>query len=121
MSGSEHEFHALSSWIERQPDEMRLRARSFYEEIRRRRSVREFSDRPIPAEVIEDCLRAAGTAPSGAHMQPWHFAVVRDPEIKRRIRVAAEAEEREFYANRASPEWLDALERLALHRLLRSR
>lgn len=111
MSESEYEFQPLSSWIERQSDEMRARARSFYEEIRRRRSVREYSDRPIPADVIEDCLRAAGTAPSGAHMQPWHFVVIRDPEIKRRIRVAAEAEEREFYANRAPAEWLDALER----------
>ncbi|MFW6083973.1 MAG: nitroreductase family protein [Gemmatimonadota bacterium] len=91
---------------------MRERARRFYEDIRRRRTVREYTDRPIPPEVIEDCLRAAGTAPSGAHMQPWHFVVVRDPEIKRRIRVAAEAEEREFYANRAPPEWLAALERI---------
>ncbi len=105
-------FVPLSSWIERKPDEMRERARAFYEEVRRRRTVREFNDRPIPAEVIEDCLRAAGTAPSGAHMQPWHFVVVRDPEIKHRIRVAAEAEEREFYANRAPPEWLAVLERL---------
>lgn len=105
-------FVPLASWIERKPDEMRERARAFYEEIRRRRTVREFSDRTIPPDVIEDCLRAAGTAPSGAHMQPWHFVVVRDPEIKHRIRVAAEAEEREFYANRAPPEWLAALERL---------
>lgn len=112
MRDPDHAFHALSSWIEREPDEMRARARSFYEDVRRRRSVRDYSDRPIPPEVIEDCLRAAGTAPSGAHMQPWHFVVVRDPEIKRRIRVAAEAEEREFYANRAPPEWLAALERL---------
>lgn len=112
MRDAGYEFHALSSWIERRPDEMQARARAFYEDIRRRRSVRDFSDRPVPPEVIEDCLRAAGTAPSGAHMQPWHFVVIRDLEIKRRIRVAAEAEEREFYANRAPPEWLAALERL---------
>lgn len=105
-------FVPLPGWIERPPDEMRERARAFYEELRRRRTVRDFSKRPIPADVVEDCLRAAGTAPSGAHMQPWHFVVVRDPETKRRIRVAAEAEEREFYANRAPPEWLAALERL---------
>ena len=106
------QFVPLSSWIERQPDEMRERARAFYEDVRRRRTVRDFSDRPIPSDVVEDCIRAAGTAPSGAHMQPWHFVVVREPETKRRIRVAAEAEEREFYANRAPPEWLAALERL---------
>lgn len=105
-------FVPLASWVERPPEEMRERARSFYEEVRRRRTVREFSDRPIPPDVVEDCLRAAGTAPSGAHMQPWHFAVVRDPELKRRIRVAAEAEEREFYEHRAPPEWLAALRRL---------
>lgn len=105
-------FVPLSSWIERRPEEMRARARSFYEELHRRRTVRDFSVRPIPSDVVEDCIRAAGTAPSGAHMQPWHFVVVREPEIKRRIRVAAEAEEREFYANRAPPEWLAALERL---------
>ena len=105
-------FEPLSSWIERRPEEMRSRAREFYEDLRRRRTVRDFSDRSIPEDVIEDCIRAAGTAPSGAHMQPWHFVVVREPELKRRIRVAAEAEEREFYANRAPPEWLAALERL---------
>lgn len=100
----------LSSWIERPPETMQERARAFYEDLRRRRSVREYSDRPIPPDVVEDCIRAAGTAPSGAHMQPWHFAVVRDAELRRRIRVAAEAEEREFYANRAPAEWLAALE-----------
>lgn len=105
-------FVPLSSWIERRPEEMRNRARAFYEDLRRRRTVRDFSDRDIPSDIVEDCIRAAGTAPSGAHMQPWHFVVVREPGIKRRIRVAAEAEEREFYANRAPPEWLAALERL---------
>jgi nitroreductase len=103
------DFVPLSSWIERTPEEMRERARKFYEDVRRRRTVRDYTDRPIPDDVIEDCIRAAGTAPSGAHMQPWHFAVVRDPELKRRIRVAAEAEEREFYEHRAPPEWLAAL------------
>ena len=84
-------------------------ARAFYDVMRRRRSVRMFSDRPVPREVIEQCLLAAGSAPSGANLQPWHFVVVSDPEVKRRIRVAAEEEEREFYAHRAPPEWLAAL------------
>jgi nitroreductase len=92
------------------PDaEMKRRAEEFYTEMRRRRSVRDFSDRPIPREVIEDCLRAAGTAPSGANMQPWHFVVVGDPQAKRRIRQAAEEVERKFYTRRAPQEWLDAL------------
>jgi len=91
------------------PDEMRRLAAEFLATMRRRRTVREFSDRPVPREVIEDCLRAAGTAPNGANLQPWHFVAVSDPAIKRRIREAAEAEEREFYEHRAPREWLDAL------------
>lgn len=89
--------------------EMLERARTFYEDIRRRRTVREFSSRPIPMGVVEDCLRAAGTAPNGANHQPWHFAVVTNPDLKKKIRVAAEAEEKEFYHGRAPEEWLDAL------------
>jgi nitroreductase len=88
---------------------MRDRARSFAKDIARRRSVRDFSNRPVPREIIEDCLRAAGTAPSGANLQPWHFVAVADPEVKARIRAAAEEEEREFYEHRAPPEWLEAL------------
>ncbi|MEN8375431.1 MAG: nitroreductase family protein [Gemmatimonadota bacterium] len=88
---------------------MRARAKSFREQAERRRTVRSFSDRPIPDGVIEECLRAAGTAPSGANLQPWHFVVVRDPEMKAVIRVAAEEEEHRFYAERAPPEWLEAL------------
>jgi len=88
---------------------MKRRAVAFYEELRRRRTVRDFSDRPVPREVIELCVLAAGTAPNGANMQPWHFAVVEDPEVKRKIRIAAEEEEREFYSGRAPKEWLDAL------------
>jgi nitroreductase len=91
---------------------MRERLASFYAEVNRRRTVREFSDRPVPRDIIETALMAAGTAPSGANLQPWHFAVVSGAETKRRIRLAAEAEEREFYAHRASPEWLAALEPL---------
>ncbi len=88
---------------------MRARAAAFYDEMRRRRSVREFSPRRIPDGVIEDCLRTAGTAPSGANRQPWHFVVVRDPGRKRRIREAAEREERSFYRERAPEDWLEAL------------
>lgn len=90
-------------------DEMRCRAEAFYAELRRRRSVRDFSDRPVPREIIESCLRVAGTAPNGANLQPWHFVVVSDRDTKRRIRVAAEAEEREFYGGRAPQAWRDAL------------
>lgn len=89
--------------------EMRHRAKDFYENIQRRRTVRDFSDQPVEREVIETCLLAAGTAPNGANLQPWHFAVVESPEIKRQIRVAAEEEEREFYHKIAPPEWLAAL------------
>jgi nitroreductase len=93
------------------PDEPLIveRARAFYESMRRRRTVRHFSDRPVPREAIEWCLRTAGTAPSGANLQPWQFVAVSDPAIKRRIREAAEEEEREFYNHRAPQEWLDAL------------
>lgn len=93
-------------------DEMQARVDEFYAEIARRRTVRHFSDRPVPRAVIEQALRVAGTAPNGANLQPWHFVAVSDPAIKREIRQAAEEEEREFYARRATPEWLDALEHL---------
>lgn len=105
----EPRFERLEGWQERTPDDMRRRAREFFEQMNRRRSVRQFSDRPIPDGVIEDCLRTAGTAPSGAHKQPWHFVAVRDPALKRTIRLAAEEEERAFYGGRAPDEWLDAL------------
>lgn len=93
-------------------DEMRERAGAFLESVRRRRSVREFSDRPVPRDVIERCILAAGTAPSGANRQPWRFVAVGNAELKRRIREAAEEEERAFYAHRAPPDWLEALEAL---------
>lgn len=88
---------------------MQQQAREFYQLMSKRRSVRDFSDQPVPASVLEDAILAAGTAPSGANMQPWHFVVVQDPEVKQKIREAAEIEERELYENRASEEWLDAL------------
>ena len=93
----------------RDADEMERRARAFYAEMARRRTVRDFSPRPVPRAVLEPCLAAAGTAPNGANLQPWHFAVVGDPALKRRIRAAAEEEERDFYQRRAPKEWLEAL------------
>jgi nitroreductase len=90
-------------------EEMSRRAIAFREEMQRRRTVRYFSNRPVPREIIEDCLLAAGSAPSGANLQPWHFVVVSDPAIKRQIREAAEKEEHEFYHQRAPQEWLEAL------------
>jgi len=85
------------------------RAQAFADTMSRRRTVRDFAPTPVPREVIEACLRAAGSAPSGANQQPWSFVAVSDPALKHRIRVAAEAEEREFYERRAPEEWLDAL------------
>ena len=102
-------FLPLESYREYPTEEMRARAAAFSRELRRRRTVRDFSPRPVAREIIEQCLLAAGSAPNGANLQPWHFVVVSDPEIKRRIREAAEEEERDFYANRAPPEWLEAL------------
>lgn len=105
-------FLPLTTYTEYPADEMRRRADEFYREMDRRRTVREFSDRPLDRAVIDNCLRAAGTAPSGANIQPWHFVMVTDPDIKRQIRGAAEEEEREFYQHRAPKEWLEALEPL---------
>jgi iodotyrosine deiodinase len=94
-------FQPLSSYIEYPVEEMKQRALSFRKEMQRRRTVRHFSDQPVPREIIEECLLTAGTAPNGANLQPWHFVVVSDPKVKHEIRVAAEEEEREFYNRRA--------------------
>jgi nitroreductase len=91
---------------------MRRRALAFRDELRRRRTVREFSDRPVPKEIIEDCIAAAATAPNGANRQPWHFVVVTDPDVKSAIRAAAEEEEAEFYGGRAPDDWIEALRHL---------
>ena len=88
---------------------MAASAQAFYQQMAKRRSVRDFSDQPIPPSVLEHAILAAGSAPSGANMQPWHFVVVQDPSVKKKIRQAAEVEERELYKHRASEEWLDAL------------
>jgi len=90
-------------------EEMQEQARNHFTNMSRRRSVRAFSDEPIPRDVIESCLRTAASAPSGASRQPWHFVVVQNPEVKKRIRTEAEQEERAFYGGRASQEWLRAL------------
>lgn len=102
-------FVPLPGYRELPAAEMQQRSVAFHRHLARRRTVREFSDRPLPAGVIESCLMAAATAPSGANQQPWHFVVVSDPALKSRIREAAEVEERAFYAGRAPDEWLEAL------------
>lgn len=99
----------LHGWIDTLPDQMAQRASAFRQQIARRRTVRDFDPRPVPRAVIENCLLAAGSAPSGANQQPWFFCVITDADRKQRIRAAAEAEERDFYAGRAPQEWLDAL------------
>jgi len=109
---SENKFISYSEYKEYPVKEMRRRAKNFYEDLKRRRTVREFSDRKVPREIIENCLMTAGTAPNGANMQPWHFVVVEDQDIKQKIRKAAEEEEKEFYEHRATEEWLKALEPL---------
>ena len=109
---SEYPTIPLPGYEEYSPEEMQQRVAEFYASVDRRRTVREFSDRPVPREIIETALKAANTAPSGANLQPWHFAVVSGAETKQKIREAAEVEEREFYEHRASAEWLAALEPL---------
>ncbi len=99
----------LPGYREYPPAEMAARASAFADEMHRRRTVRDFSDRPVPRALIEECLRTAGSAPSGANQQPWRFVAISDATVKQRIRVAAEAEEREFYEHRAPPEWLEVL------------
>lgn len=91
------------------PEIMHARATQFYKTLVKRRSIRQFSNEPIDRAVLENCLLTAGSAPSGANRQPWHFVVITDPEIKKRIRQAAEKEEREFYEVRATTEWLEAI------------
>ena len=109
----EHPRIPLTTFTERPIAEMQARAIKFADRMHLRRTVRDFSHRPIPRDIIENVIRAAGSAPSGANQQPWHFVAISNPEVKREIRIAAEAEEREFYLNnRASDEWLGALAHL---------
>ena len=93
-------------------EEMKKRSQVFLENIKERRTIRNFSEKPVPKEIIENCLRAASSAPSGANRQPWHFSVVSDSETKKKLREAAEKEEKKLYSGRAPDEWLEALEPL---------
>ena len=109
----EHPRIPLTTYTERPIDEIRARAQKFADHMHLRRTVRDFSDRPIPRDIIENVIRAAGSAPSGANQQPWHFVAISNAHVKREIRIAAEAEERAFYVNkRAGDEWLGALAHL---------
>lgn len=105
-------FIPLDNYIEYSADEMIKRSTEFYNQVKNRRTVRDFSNKPVSREVIENCIKAAGTAPSGANLQPWHFVVISSLDVKKKIRIAAEEEEKEFYSNRAPKEWLEALEPL---------
>jgi iodotyrosine deiodinase len=107
-----HNSSPLSDYIEYTPDEMLQRSAEFYENIKRRHSIRSFSDRSVAKEIIKNCIKAAGTAPSGANHQPWHFVAINNIDVKKQIRQQAEIHESNFYQGRASEEWLDALKPL---------
>ena len=109
---AEPRYQPLSTYVRRPLSEMRERAADYMRTMAARRTVRSFSSEPVPRALVEDCIRAAGTAPSGANHQPWRFVAVSAPDVKARIREAAEEEERAFYGGRASDEWLDALAHL---------
>ena len=106
---SEPSFLPLSSYQEYPPEIMQQRVDAFEAHLQRRRTARQFSNRVVSRAIIERCLQAAGTAPSGAHQQPWYFVAISNPEMKKQIRLAAEKEEQRFYNDRAPQEWLDAL------------
>ncbi len=109
MTSEQPVWQPLEGYEEYPATEMKCRSAEFLALMKRRRSVRQYAERSVPKDVIEDALATAITAPSGANLQPWHFVVITDPDKKREIRLAAEAEEREFYGGRAPEEWLDAL------------
>lgn len=90
-------------------DEMLQQSREYFHNMQRRRTVRDFSDKAVDPEILDNAIKAAGSAPSGANKQPWHFVVISNPDVKRKIRIAAEAEEQEFYQSRAPQSWLDDL------------
>ena len=106
------EFSLFTKYCEYPPEEMKKRSAEFYNEMKRRRTVRQFSSRPIPREIIEDCLLTAATAPSGANMQPWSFVIVTDPNVKRKIRQEAEKIEKEFYFKSVNQKWVEDLKPL---------
>lgn len=105
-------YKSHSEYEEYPLHEMQNRANDFYKQMKKRRTVRDFSDKPISREIIENCILTAGTAPNGANLQPWHFVVVQDQKIKHKIRIAAEEEEKEFYSGKAPKAWIKALEHL---------
>ncbi|TKB47110.1 nitroreductase family protein [Thalassotalea mangrovi] len=108
----DHANVPLNDYIEYPPAEMLKRSEQFFEDIKRRHSIRKFSDRPVDKAIIENCIKAAGRAPSGANHQPWHFVAIQSAEVKKQIREQAEALEQSFYQGRAGDEWLDALKPL---------
>ena len=108
----QHDASPLDDFIEYPEQEMRARAEAFYQDIKRRHTIRSFSSRPVPKDIIENCIKAAGTAPSGANHQPWHFVAINSPEVKKQVREQAELHEQGFYSGRAGEEWLDALKPL---------
>lgn len=108
----EHDDLPLNDFIEYPPAEMLARSEQFYEDIKRRHSIRKFSDKPVAKQIIENCIKAAGTAPNGANHQPWHFVAIHSSEIKTQVRQQAEAHEQGFYQGRAGDEWLNALKPL---------
>ncbi len=115
MSNSGHESAPMRplDFEYRSVEELQERAQSFKQLMQQRRTVRDFAPTPVPASVIEDAIATAASAPSGANMQPWHFAAVQSADVKRKIRIAAEQEENEFYSHRASDDWLEALKPFA--------
>ncbi|WP_395338021.1 nitroreductase family protein [Ningiella sp. W23] len=107
-----HEQQALADFIEYPEAQMLRRAEDFYKDIKRRHSIRMFSERAVDKAIIENCIKAAGTAPNGANRQPWHFAAIHSADVKRQVREQAEAHERRFYGGSAGEQWLDALKPL---------
>lgn len=108
----QHESSLLNDYIEYPQAEMLNRSNRFLADMKRRHSIRSFSDRPVPQEIIENCIKAAGTAPSGANHQPWHFVAIHSDDVKKQVREQAELHEQGFYEGRAGDEWLEALKPL---------
>jgi nitroreductase len=105
----QHDCSPLSDYIEYPEAEMLARSEAFYNDIKRRHTIRSFSNKAVDKSIIENCLKAAGTAPSGANHQPWHFVAIKSADIKKQIKEQAEFHERGFYDGRAGEEWLGAL------------
>lgn len=108
----QHDALPLDDYREYPAEEMLSRSEAFYQDIKRRHSIRQFSDRPVAQQIIENCIKAAGTAPNGANHQPWHFVAIHSSEVKKQVREQAELHEQGFYSGRAGEEWLDALKPL---------